>query len=119
LNIDERLQNGDVTLVNEIARVQMDNGTVKNLYSFATKYSSHHNSLEFPIYDSYVDKVLQHFRNTDRFYDFEKEDLKRYKEFKNILLKFRAFYMLESYNLKDIDKYLSLLGKDKLPNRYN
>jgi hypothetical protein len=48
LDIDERLAAGDVTLVNEIARVDMDNGTVKNFYSFATKYCSHHklNNLE-------------------------------------------------------------------------
>ena len=32
LNIDDRLAAGDVTLVNEIAKVKMDNGAVKNFY---------------------------------------------------------------------------------------
>jgi len=65
LDIDERLAAGDVALVNEIARVDMDNGTVKNFYSFATKYCSHHKPLDYPIYDSYVDKLLCYFRDID------------------------------------------------------
>ncbi|MFP7442922.1 hypothetical protein SFC50_04385 [Bacillus infantis] len=118
LNIDDRLQVGDLTLVNEIAKVQVDNGSVKNFYSFATKYCSHHNPTEFPIYDSYVDKVLRYFREADNFKKFKNDDLKRYAEFKNILLQFRAFYKLNSYTMKDIDKYLWLLGKEKFPNKY-
>lgn len=65
LHIDERLAAGDVTLVNEIARVDMDNGTVGNFYSFATKYCSHHKPLDYPIYDSYVVKLLCYFRDID------------------------------------------------------
>jgi len=118
LDIDERLIAGDVTLVNDIAKVNMDNGTVKNFYSFATKYCSHHNSLDFPIYDSYVDKLLRYFRDGDGFYRFNNNDLKNYIKFKNILLKFREFYNLAPYNLKDIDKYLWQLGKEKFPKQY-
>lgn len=33
LNIDERLNNGDITLVNDIAKIEMDNGNIKNFYS--------------------------------------------------------------------------------------
>lgn len=119
LNIDDRLKKGDITLVNDIARVKMENDSVKNFYSFATKYCSHHNPVEFPIYDSYVDKVLRHFRAKDSFHDFKNEDLKKYIKFKNILIQFRSFYKLESYTLKDIDKYLWLLGKEKFPNKYS
>lgn len=118
LDIDERLIAGDVTLVNDIAKVNMDNGTVKNFYSFATKYCSHHNPLDFPIYDSYVDKLLRYFRDTDGFYRFNNNDLKNYIKFKNILLKFREFYNLAPYNLKDIDKYLWQLGKEKFSKQY-
>ncbi|WP_082797348.1 hypothetical protein [Neobacillus drentensis] len=96
----------------------MDNGTVKNFYSFATKYCSHHNPTEFPIYDSYVDKALRYFREMDNFFHFKNDELKRYIEFKNILLQFRTFYELEPCTLKDIDKYLWLLGKEKFPNKY-
>ncbi|MDT0160700.1 hypothetical protein [Bacillus sp. AG4(2022)] len=119
LDIDDGLNKGEVKLVNEIARVQMENGSVKNFYSFATKSCSHHNPLEFPIYDSYVAKVLRYFRDVDSFYDFRNDDLKTYTKFKNILLQFRLFYKLESYTLKDIDKYLWLLGKEKFPNKYS
>ena len=31
--------------------------------------------------------------------------------FKNILLEFRKYYKLNKYNLKELDKYLWLLGK--------
>jgi hypothetical protein len=118
LNIDDRLKKGDITLVNDIARVKMENGSVKNFYSFATKYCSHHNPIEFPIYDSYVDKVLRYFREVDNFYKFNNDELKRYTKFKDILLQFRMFYNLEPHTLKDIDKYLWLLGKEKFPIKY-
>ncbi|NLI41480.1 MAG: hypothetical protein GX421_09930 [Caldisericales bacterium] len=118
LNIDARLVAGDVTLVNDIAKVTMDNGTVRNFYSFATKYCSHHMPLEFPIYDSYVDRLLRYFRDTDRFSRFSSDDLKDYEKFKNILIQFTSYYRLEPYNLKEIDKYLWQLGKEKFPRTY-
>lgn len=118
LNIDERLDSEDITLVNDIAKMHMDNGSVKNFYSFATKYCSHHKPLTFPIYDSYVDKVLRYFRDRDNFSKFKTLELKDYSVFKEILVQFREFYDLEEYSLKDIDKYLWLLGKEKFPNKY-
>ncbi|WP_353892888.1 hypothetical protein PRVXH_002275 [Proteinivorax hydrogeniformans] len=118
LNIDERIESEDITLVNDLAKVHMDNGSVKNFYSFATKYCSHHNPLAFPIYDSYVDKVLRYFRDRDNFSKFKTLELKDYRVFKEILIRFRKFYELEEYSLKDIDKYLWLLGKEKFPNKY-
>ena len=42
LKIDERLRQGDVTLVNEIQNVTI-NGVTRKFYSFSTKYCSHHN----------------------------------------------------------------------------
>lgn len=117
LNIDERLKNGDVTLVNEVMQVSID-GKLKNFYSFASKYCSHHNPLDFPIYDSYVEKVLIYFRNTDNFTRFSTAELKDYKRFKDILLSFRDYYGLGNYNLKLIDKYLWQLGKEYFPKDY-
>ena len=75
LNIDSRLNAGDVNLVKDIQYVQYDKG-FKNFYSFATKYCSHHKPLEYPIYDSYVDLVLRHFRKSDQFSNFVDSDLK-------------------------------------------
>lgn len=96
----------------------MGNGSVKNFYSFATKYCSHHKPLDFPIYDSYVDHLLRYFRDIDGFFNFKNDELKNYSHFKNVLIKFRDFYGLEPYSLKDIDKYLWQLGKEKFPKKY-
>lgn len=117
LNIDERLKTGDPTLVDEIARVEFFGGE-KNFYSFASKYCSHHNPLEYPIYDSYVRKVLNYYRKVDRFFSFGDNDLKNYPKFKEILVRFREFYKLDKYNLKELDKYLWQFGKEHFPNNY-
>jgi len=117
LNIDSRLISGDVNLVKDIQFVKYDKG-IKNFYSFATKYCSHHKPLDYPIYDSYVDIVLRHFRKCDEFSIFQDSDLKDYPKFKDILLDFQSFYGLNEYNLKQIDQYLWLLGKDYFPKNY-
>lgn len=116
LNIDNRLKNNDVTLVNEIALVNVNNKKTFNFYSFATKYCSHHKPTAFPIYDSYVDKLLMALKKQDKFYKFSKADLKDYKKYKEILLNFKHFYKLDNFDLKEIDKYLWQAGKDNFPN---
>ncbi|MCI9247187.1 MAG: hypothetical protein HFJ30_08830 [Clostridia bacterium] len=111
LDIDTRLKRIDETLVNDIADITL-NGKKKRFYSFATKYCSHHFPKDFPIYDSYVEKVLMYFNKQDHFAKFKREELKEYSRFKDILLQFRKFYNLEQYNLKDIDRYIWQLGKE-------
>ena len=118
LNIDERLKKGDPTLINEIANVSIRDGVNKNFYSFASKYCSHHNPQYFPIYDSYVEKCLIYFKRKDKFSEFKKKDLKDYSRFKDILIKFKKFYCIDEYSLKDIDRYLWQLGKIYFPNNY-
>ena len=117
LNIDERLKAGDPTLVDDIAHINI-NYKEKNFYSFASKYCSHHNELEFPIYDSYVHKVLKYFKKVDKFFEFNEADLKIYPKYKNILIEFRKFYHLERFNLKELDKYLWQFGKRYFPKTY-
>lgn len=117
LDIDARLKAGDVTLVGDIQYVTIGD-TEKNFYSFASKYCSHHNPLDYPIYDSYVDEVFRYFRNRDGFSDFQDGDLKDYVRFKDILIDFRAFYGLDKYNLKQIDQYVWQLGKEYFPKNY-
>lgn len=117
LGIDERLKAGDASLVQEIALVTMGNDETKNFYSFATKYCSHHQPLQYAIWDSYVDEVLKYFRNVDGFADFADQDLKDQAKFKSILFQFAAFYGIQQYNLKDLDRYLWQLGKDKFPQK--
>lgn len=117
LNIDARLKDGDAALVGDIQCVTISD-TEKNFYSFATKYCSHHNPLNYPIYDSYVDVVLRYFRNCDDFSNFRDGDLKDYIKFKNILSEFQLFYGLDQYNLKQIDQYVWQLGKEYFPKNY-
>lgn len=117
LKIDDRLNKGDSSLINDIAHVTI-NGVEKRFYSFASKYCSHHNSINFPIYDYFVDKMLWYFQKKDKFSNFSKEDLKDYVKFKNILMDFKKFYDIDEYNLRDIDKYLWIAGKKYFPKKY-
>lgn len=109
LDIDKRLLASDEEIVNEIAKVKEIN---KNFYSFATKYCSHHRPDDYPIYDSYILKVLIHFSKKDNFAKFKSEDLRNYPKFKEVLIAFRNFYGLNDYTLKEIDMYLWQIGKE-------
>ena len=117
LNIDSRLHQGDLNLVNEIADMTIKNKK-KRFYSFATKYCSHHFPNFYPIYDSYVEKVLIYFNKIDKFSFFKKQDLKDYTRFKSVILDFKKFYKLDEYSIKQIDKYIWQLGKEYFPRKY-
>ena len=118
LKIDDRLKNNDLELVNDIAKIKVNGKKERNFYSFATKYCSHHKPKVYPIYDSFVEKLLIHFKREDKFYKFKKSDLKNYPEYRNVLIEFQKFYGLVNYNLKDIDKYLWQAGKKHFPKNY-
>ena len=77
-DIDQRLGNRDLTLVNDIAVVKVNGQKTINFYSFVTKYCSHHFPEDYPIYDSFVEKMLMHFKRVYKFYKFKKDDLKHY-----------------------------------------
>lgn len=110
LKIDERLGNGDLSLVDEISHVEV-NGKVHTFYSFATKYCSHHNPERYAIYDSYVEKVLVSMNSRDHFMDFKQEELKVYETYMNAIDAFRKRYGLTQYKIKKLDQYLWQLGK--------
>jgi len=112
LDIDKRLESYDDTLVKEIANVTYENGKIIKHYSFASKYCSHHKPEDYPIYDSGVDSVLKHFRDTDCFSEFPDNNLKEYASFKKIIYEFKEFYELENYTIKEIDRYLWQLGRN-------
>lgn len=114
--IDERLAVGDLNLVMDLANIEI-NGKRFFFYSFATKYCSHHRPDIYPIYDSYVNKLLKYFRNRDGFMVFKEANLKEYSSYYNIIQSFRSFYGLQEFSVKQIDKYLWQLGK-KAYNRY-
>lgn len=122
LNIDERLGDGDETLVNELMRVLYRDGKKIDHYSFATKYCSFHNPDAFPIYDSFVAKILWHFQQAEGFAVYGKgigdiesyktEVLKDYPTFKCVLNEFRRHFGLEKYTPKELDQYLWQFGKE-------
>lgn len=123
LHIDDALCSGDPDLVEKISNIDIENNNGeskhKNFYSFASKYCSHHNPQDYPIYDSYVEKVLKYFRKHNAEFTFSNGDLKVYAKFKSILLNFQKIYGIEQYSLKDLDRYLWQLGKHYLPNNYS
>ena len=115
-NIDERLAVGDLNLVMDLANIEI-NGKKFFFYSFATKYCSHHRPDIYPIYDSYVNKLLKYFRDRDGFMAFNEANLKEYRSYYKIIQSFKSFYGLQAFSVKQIDKYLWQLGKEAF-NRY-
>lgn len=108
-NVDKRLKSGDLSLIDEMRNVTIKEKE-KDFYSFATKYCAHHNAEDFPIFDSYVEKVLWHFQQKDKFSQFKRAELKHYATFKQALLDFKTHYQL-ACSLRELDIYLWLLGK--------
>lgn len=124
IDFDQKIINGVPDLVHEIAVGHgirsMKNGipsmTDLNFYSFATKYCSWHNQKEYPIYDSFVEKILVAYQKQDGFSDinFKVKDLKQHPTFKAVVKDFQKYYELEA-NMKQIDKFLWLYGKEVFP----
>lgn len=123
-NLDERLSAGDLDVVNEIARVPIidkyGEEKIYNYYSFATKFCMFSNPAVYSIYDSYVEKVLLEFNKNDQFFDKSKLNFRNYKDFDEILNRFRSKYSesLDGISRLDMDKYLWLLGKKTFPKTY-
>ena len=62
--------------------------------------------------------MLNHFRRVDGFSDYKDSDLKEYTCFFEVLTDFKKYYSLEEYSLKELDRYLWLLGKEHFPKKY-
>ena len=115
LDIDQCLVNRDMTLVNGIAVVRVSGQKTRNFCSFATKYCSHHFPEDYPIYDSFVERMIIHFKRVDK---FEKDDLKHYPIYHAVLMEFSRFYGLGGFTQKEVDKYLWQAGKEYFPKKY-
>ena len=96
LSIDERLEKGDQSLVEEIAHVEV-NGKDHFFYSFATKYCSHHQPEEYAIYDNYVEKVLISMNERERFATFYRKDLKNYSIYMSVIKAFQQHFGLNNW----------------------
>ena len=112
LHIDDRLEKGDLSLVDDIAHIEA-NGKDHFFYSFATKYCSHHQPKRYAIYDSYVEKVLvsMNCRQHKHYANFKREDLKNYETYMTVIEAFQQEFGLVEYDIKQLDKYLWQLGK--------
>lgn len=116
IDIDGRLKKGDLELVDDLTNIP----GYRYCYSFATKYCSHHRPDVYPIYDSYVEKVLEYYRDRSSFCEFIDKDLKNYEKYVQVIMEFRKFYNLTDFNVKQLDKYLWMIGKaafDKYPKK--
>jgi hypothetical protein len=116
LDIDAGLKRGDPQVVDKIARVIIKEKERRN-YAFATKYCSFHNPSEYPIYDSFVDRLLKAYQKQDRFSPLSLGDLKDYGRFKEVLKAFVGFYEMGTINAKELDSFLWGYGKEIFPGR--
>ena len=122
LEIDERLNSDDLDtgIVDDLVKNTYEI-TGRSIYSFASKYCSHHKPEKYPIYDSYVDILLRYYRDnceneekTERF-SFEDAELKNYSSFCRIENDFKKYFGLTKFNAKEIDKFLWQVGKKCFP----
>lgn len=124
-NIDERLKQGDMSLINEIASINLHNNTSRFNYSFATKYCAYHQPDKFPIYDSIVamtfeslfEKSLLPPYKYSRKYKFNIDNntftktsfsthLKEYPFFVEVYNLFMKLYDLQSFTYRQVDSYI-------------
>ena len=92
LDIDSELKQNNPDLVSKIATGHAirskKNGKELNFYSFATKYCNWHND-SYPIFDSFVAKILIAYQEQNKFSEFSVEDLRNFKRFKEIISDFK------------------------------
>lgn len=111
LNINEKLNNNDISLVEDIALTPNE---MRNAYSFASKYCSWHNPDVYPILDSYAKGVLYRMNKKFRFMpQFTQNNISSsYIFYCDVYENFIRHFNLENYTLKQIDRFLWLFGKE-------
>ncbi len=128
LKIDCRISSADKTLVNEIAQVQVNERTLRNFYSFASKYCHFHNPA-YPIYDSFVEDMLVHYQIKDPFMVLGQgmepktkahicKHLDDYGQFSQAMESFKCKYDLQNCSTEEIDHFLWGYGRELYPKSY-
>jgi hypothetical protein len=118
LSIDGDMQNGDPTLVERIASVNVGKGPIR-YYSFATKYCSFHNPSAYHIFDSYIEKLVWAYQKSFKFSSFRRyEPQTSYDCFAAVLSDLVAHFGLEGLSKKALDKFLWIEGMKHFP-KYN
>lgn len=120
LDIDSRLKAGDLGVVEDIATNHNIGRGVggSRFFSFATKYCNWHRKDVYPIYDSFVEKILIAFRDEYGFSSFRNSELKDCAGLKRVILDLMNAYSLAQYDLKAIDKFLWRYGQVIFPPAY-
>lgn len=119
LEVDTTLAGDKVepNLIEKIANVQIRGKSRRN-YSFATKYCSFHRPDLYPIYDSLVDGVLNALLKQGQTFDTFSRGEHWYTDYAiwhRSMTRFRDHYGLGEFSIRDIDKYLWTLAKERLP----
>lgn len=117
-NFDSLVSKGDPNLVNDMKKVALNNNEEINYLSFSSKYCHKYNPIDYPIYDSYVERVLRTYQKQFHFFDdstkaITKESLKDYVFYKEVVDAFINKYKsagIDSY-IK-FDRYLWTMGKE-------
>lgn len=113
LQIDNALAQHSLTVVDAIACIEF-NGKRRRNYSFATKYCHWHLPDVYPIYDSYVERLLWAYQQQDEFARFRREELQDYTRYKLIHEQFKQYYGLNAFTTKQVDQFLWGYGKEWL-----
>ena len=95
-NFDERVKNGDISIVEDLARWTKEE-LGKNLFSFITKYCLYHNNHcydkdDFAIYDSVVSKNIYKYISEEEYYNLTGKKLR-----KNSFTKLKNAYNYNEY----------------------
>ncbi|MBI1901796.1 MAG: hypothetical protein HYS13_11885 [Planctomycetia bacterium] len=112
LGIDERLRQGDVSLVHDMASVSFKEKP-RFVLSFATKYCSWHEPERFQIFDSNVKWLLWEYQRQFRFGVFRKYELRQYPRFVQIVDELRSRFELTGIGRKKLDKFLWIEGRQR------
>lgn len=78
-------------------------------YSFATKFCHFLNPNDYPIFDSYVEKMLKAYNRQFGFYADTRSDIRDYAVFKAWVQAFVAYFGLH-FTFREIDKFLWYYG---------
>lgn len=117
LKIDTLLESNSSEIVDRISRVTIG-GKLRNNYSFATKYCSWHKPDAYPIYDSFVARVLLLYQRLDGFAHFTRmEELWNYSKFKETVEYFRTRYDLAGFGFRQIDNFMWAYGQELWPRK--
>jgi hypothetical protein len=106
-DLDTKLKQGNLDAVDAIWKSQ---GTRRHYFSFATKYCSWHNQQAYAMYDLNMWEALRAYKTKESGFQFKDSESEDYATFYTIVKRFQAAYGLEGYSLKDVDKFLWLVG---------